>query len=98
MNNVQISSDDVLQYANQLSMMEQEIIQNFQEIKAKMTYVETIWSSPASKNLMNQFQRMYPVFDQYVQALGEYALYLNQTASSYAENEANLTAAISANG
>ena len=47
---------------------------------------------------MNQFQRMYPVFDQYVQALGEYALYLNQTASSYAENEANLTAAMSANG
>ena len=55
MNNVQISSDDVLQYANQLSMMEQEILQIFQEIKAKMTYVETIWSSPASKNLMNQF-------------------------------------------
>ena len=53
MNNVQISSDDVLQYANQLSMMEQEILQIFQEIKAKMTYVETIWSSPASKNLMN---------------------------------------------
>lgn len=98
MNNVQISSDDVLQYANQLSMMEQEILQIFQEIKAKMTYVETIWSSPASKNLMNQFQRMYPVFDQYVQALGEYALYLNQTASSYAENEANLAAAMSANG
>lgn len=98
MNNVQISSDDVLQYANQLSMMEQEILQIFQEIKSKMTYVETIWSSPASKNLMNQFQRMYPVFDQYVQALGEYALYLNQTASSYAENETNLTAAMSANG
>lgn len=98
MNNVQISSDDVLQYANQLSMMEQEILQIFQEIKSKMTYVETIWSSPASKNLMNQFQRMYPVFDQYVQALGEYALYLNQTASSYAENEANLTVAMSANG
>lgn len=98
MNNVQISSDDVLQYANQLSMMEQEILQIFQEIKSKMTYVETIWSSPASKNLMNQFQRMYPVFDQYVQALGEYALYLNQTASSYAENEVNLTAAMSANG
>ena len=33
MNNVQISSDDVLQYANQLSMMEQEILQIFQEIK-----------------------------------------------------------------
>ena len=98
MNNVQISSDDVLQYANQLSMMEQEILQIFQEIKSKMTYVETIWSSPTSKNLMNQFQRMYPVFDQYVQALGEYALYLNQTASSYEENEANLTAAMSANG
>lgn len=98
MNNVQISSDDVLQYANQLSMMEQEILQIFQEIKSKMTYVETIWSSPASKNLMNQFQRMYPIFDQYVQALGEYALYLNQTASSYVENEANLTAAMSANG
>ena len=98
MNNVQISSDDVLQYANQLSMMEQEILQIFQEIKSKMTYVETVWSSPASKNLMNQFQRMYPVFDQYVQALGEYALYLNQTASSYAENEANLTVAMSANG
>ena len=59
MNNVQISSDDVLQYANQLSMMEQEILQIFQEIKSKMTYVETIWSSPASKNLMNQFLLRY---------------------------------------
>lgn len=98
MNNVQISSDDVLQYANQLSMMEQEILQIFQEIKSKMNYVETVWSSPASKNLMGQFQQMYPVFDRYVQALGEYALYLNQTASSYAENEQALTAAMSTNG
>ena len=98
MSNVQISSDDVLQYANQLSMMEQEVLQIFQEIKSKMNYVETIWSSPASKNLMTQFQQMYPIFDQYVKALGEYALYLNQTASSYAENETNLTAAINVNG
>lgn len=97
MSNVQISSEDVLQYANQLSSMQQQVQQIFQEIKSKMHYIEMIWSSMASRNMMIQFQSMYPVFDAYVKALGQYALYLNQTASTYAENEQMLSASIQSN-
>lgn len=71
--------------------MEQEVVQIFQQMKNKMNHVESIWSSPASKNMMTQFQQSIPIFDQYIQALGQYATYLNQTASSYAENEQIMT-------
>lgn len=97
MSNVQISSEDVLQYANQLSSMQQQVQQTFQEIKSKMHYIEMIWSSMASRNLMIQFQSMYPVFDAYVKTLGQYALYLNQTAAVYAENEQMLSASLQSN-
>ena len=91
MNTIQISSEDLYQYANQLQIMEQEVVQIFQQMKNKMNHVESIWSSPASKNMMAQFQQSIPMFDQYIQALGQYAIYLNQTASSYAENEQIMT-------
>lgn len=95
MNNIQISGEDVLQYSNQLHMMEQEVLQIFRDIKSKMTYIESVWSSPASKNMMTQFQSMNPIFDSYVQALGEYAMFLSQTVQGYAENEKILTASMS---
>lgn len=97
MNHVQISSEDVLQYANQLTGMEEEISYIFQEIQSKMNYIETIWSSPASQTMISQFQRMKPIFSQYVESLKAYATYLNQTASSYAENEQSLTTHIQFN-
>lgn len=77
MNTIQISSEDLYQYANQLQIMEQEVVQIFQQMKNKMNHVESIWSSPASKNMMTQFQQSIPIFDQYIQALGQYATYLN---------------------
>lgn len=95
MSNVQISSEDVLQYANQLTSMEKQVESIFEEIKSKMNYIESIWSSMASRNLIIQFRSMYPVFTSYVNALNNYALFLNDTASAYSENERLLTASIS---
>ena len=70
------------------------LIRVFKEIKNKMTYIETVWNSPAGTALVEQFQSLNPVFESYVTALDQYALYLQQTAESYQENEQMLTQGI----
>ncbi len=87
MSNLQISSDQVLQYATKLKQMEQEISDLFYDVKLKMTNVEQVWNSPASKSLIQQFQSLNPVFTFYTEALDQYVIYLNQTAQLYQENE-----------
>lgn len=94
MSKVQISSQEVFQYANQLKTMNQQVQSIFNAVKNRMVQIESIWQSPASNKLMEQFQSLDPVFRNYVQALDQYALYLNQTATSYQENEQMLTQGI----
>lgn len=94
MSQVFISSDDVLQFASRLQAQENQIQTIFQEVNAKMNYVNGVWTSPASLALMNQFQSLRPVFDSYIQAIESYVQYLHQTAVSYQENEQQLASRI----
>ena len=82
-----MSSDDVLSYSQQMKSLEHEVQTIFQEVNQRMSQMSSVWDSPASQSLLSQFQSLRPVFDSYVQALEEYAMYLNQTAVSYQENE-----------
>lgn len=84
---IQISSDDVLHYADQLKSLEGQVNEIFHDVKSRMNHMNAAWSSPASQALMNQFNALRPVFDSYVKALDDYAVYLNRTAVSYQENE-----------
>ncbi|MBP3852486.1 MAG: WXG100 family type VII secretion target [Erysipelotrichaceae bacterium] len=94
MSQIQIASQDVFDYSTQLKSLEQDVKSLFEEIKNKMTYIETVWNSPAGQALVEQFQSLNPVFESYVTALDQYALYLQQTAQSYQENEQMLTQGI----
>ena len=94
MASVQISSQEVFQYSNQLSGLNHQMQSIFEEIKARMHQIESIWQSPASRVLMEQFSQMHPVFEAYVEALEQYSVYLNQTALSYQENEQILSQGI----
>lgn len=94
MANVQISADDVLNYANRLKTSENQIQTVFQEVDAKMNYLNGIWTSPASASLISQFQSLRPVFHSYLQAIETYVQFLQQTAASYQENEQQLASRI----
>lgn len=94
MSQIQIASQDVFDYSAQLKSLEQDVKSLFEEIKNKMTYIESVWNSPAGAALYEQFQSLHPVFESYVTALDQYALYLQQTAQSYQENEQMLTQGI----
>lgn len=91
---IQISSDDVINYANQLKALEAEVSSIFNEVRNRMNNMNASWSSPASQALINQFNSLRPVFDSYVRALDDYAVYLNRTAITYQENEQTLQANI----
>lgn len=82
-----ISAAELQHYASKLKTMEEEMNQNFQQIKAKMNEVESIWSSPASTRLMEEFSSLVPVFNNYVQTIENHVSYLSQTAQAYEENE-----------
>ncbi|MDO4466323.1 MAG: WXG100 family type VII secretion target [Bacillota bacterium] len=94
MSQIQISAEDVLQYGNQLVSLKEEVSSLFGEIHSKMNGLNSVWRSPASDKLISQFQSLKPSFDQYVEALGQYALYLQQTSQSYEENESLLSQGI----
>lgn len=94
MANIQISSQEVSQYSFQFKMLNQQVTSIFEDIKSKMNQVETVWSSPTSVRLMQQFRQLQPSFGNYVQELERYALFLEQTALTYQENEALLSKGI----
>ncbi len=94
MQGLQISSEEVLQYANQLQNNSQEIQGIFHDVSLKMSNMEQVWSSPASSALIGQFHSLEPTFQSYIQALQEYAKFLKNTASLYQENEQSLSKGI----
>ena len=94
MNSVQISAQDIQQFANQLSNQEQEMTTIFREIEAKMNEVQANWKSPASTALLNEFHSMHGVFQSYTQAIQNYVQYLTTTSQTYEENELSLQEAI----
>lgn len=85
--NVQISSEDVKQYSNQLNTLKMEMMDIFQDIQTKMNAISSIWNSPASQKFQSEFQSMYPVFQSFVEGMDVYAHFLSQTVQSYQENE-----------
>ena len=91
MANIQISSQEVFQYSAQLKGMNTQVQQIFEEIKNKVQQLESIWQSPTSNKLMEQFHSLDSVFRSYVQSLDQYAQYLQQTAQAYQENEQMLS-------
>lgn len=91
MANIQISSQEVFQYSGQLKGLNSQIQGVFDEIKTKVHQLESIWQSPTSNRLMEQFQSLDPVFYSYVQSLDQYAHFLQQTAQAYQENEQMLS-------
>ncbi len=94
MNGLMISSDEVLSYSQEMKALENEVQSIFLEVNQKMDQLQSIWDSPASQSLQSQFQSLKPVFQSYVQALDDYASFLNQTAISYQENEQILSSGL----
>lgn len=94
MNGLMISSDEVLSYSQEMKALENEVQSIFLDVNQKMDQLQSIWDSPASQSLQSQFQSLKPVFQSYVQALDDYANFLNQTAISYQENEQILSSAL----
>ena len=94
MSSLHISSQEVFGYANQLKTMNQNVQALFHDIQKRMHQIESIWQSPASMRLMEQFQQLDPVFRSYVEALDQYAIFLDQTAQTYQENEQILSQGI----
>lgn len=94
MNGFMISSDEVLSYSQEMKVLENEVQSIFLDVNQKMDQLQSIWDSPASQSLQSQFQSLKPVFQSYVQALDDYANFLNQTAISYQENEQILSSGL----
>lgn len=90
MDQLQITSTEVQQYGNQMKSLTGEVHSLLQQTHTRMMNMSGVWDSPASRSLIEQFNSCRPVFDQYVEALQQYSLYLTQTAQQYQENESML--------
>ena len=84
---IHVSSEDIIQYANQVRSLKEEVTQVFNDVKARMNQLQTCWSSPASQQLQAQFESLYPSFQGYVDAIESYTSYLENSANTYQENE-----------
>lgn len=94
MSNIYISSQGLENSANQIRSLEQEVSGIFNQIHSQMNTVSAVWSSPASQSLQEQFQSLSPVFTQYLGQLENFARFLSQTATLYAENEASIQSSL----
>ena len=91
---LQISYEDVSQYANQMSALKLQMMDTFSQIQMQMNSIMDIWNSPASIKFQEEFQLLVPAFSSFVEIMELYAQFLSQTAFSYKENEEMLTSAI----
>ncbi|MBB5183583.1 WXG100 family type VII secretion target [Catenisphaera adipataccumulans] len=91
---VQISAEQVRQYAASLRSLNNQVTTIFHDVQARMNTVDQAWRSPASQALLQQFQTLIPAFRNYESALEQYAAFLRQTAQVYQENEQSLQKAI----
>jgi WXG100 family type VII secretion target len=91
MNQINVSSDDLLNYSKQVTSYKNEINTVFKEIQAKMYYIETIWQSPASRSFMEKFQNLNPAMVSYLNTLSRFSAFLQETATLYQENEVTLS-------
>lgn len=94
MSNIYISSQELENSANQIRSLEQEVSGIFNQTHSQMNSVSAVWSSPASQSLQEQFQSLSPVFTQYLGQLENFARFLSQTATLYAENEASIQSSL----
>lgn len=94
MSNIYISSQELENSANQIRSLEQEVSGIFNQIHSQMNTVSAVWNSPASQSLQEQFQSLSPVFTQYLGQLENFARFLSQTATLYAENEASIQSSL----
>lgn len=90
MTNVFVSSDELNRYAAQVRTMKGEMEQIFSQIRQRVNTMNARWDSPAGRSAYSRFESLSPVFDQYAALVENYALFLEQTASAYTENESLL--------
>ena len=83
MSTMLVTSEDLNSFATQIKASQSEIQAVFDQMKSRMNYAGSIWQSPASTSLQEQFASLEPVFGSYIQVLENYVQYLNSTAAAY---------------
>ncbi|MDD7280860.1 WXG100 family type VII secretion target [Floccifex sp.] len=91
---LQIAYEDVIQYANQMNTLKQEMMDVFQDIQTKMNAISSTWDSPASRQFQSEFQQVVPAFSNFIQMMDGYVQFLSQTGDIYKENEEMLRSAM----
>lgn len=90
MSSILLTSEDLENASRSLKAMEEEVNTLFQGIRQDMNRLNSFWNSPAASNLQEKFTALSPAFDQYVEQLDRFVLFLSQTAQAYQENESVL--------
>lgn len=87
MSNILISSEELRTQAGVLRASKGEMASLFSQIQSRMRLMSIVWNSPAGNRCIEQFETLTPAFEQYIQLVENYCLYLDQTAAAYQENE-----------
>ncbi len=90
MSKIYLTSEDLENSSRNLKAMEEEISTLFQGIRQEFYRLNSFWNSPAANSLQERFQALSPAFDQYVEQVDRFAIFLSQTAQAYQENESVL--------
>lgn len=83
MSTMLVTSEELNNFAMQIKASQNEVQSVFEQMKSRMNYAASIWQSPASSSLQEQFASLTPVFASYIQTLENYVQYLSSTAAAY---------------
>lgn len=91
MDTLQITLSQLQQTSSSIRQENQQLSSCLQEIYVCMNQLSSEWQSPAAQTIRSKFQSMLPIFDQYRDAVEQYATFLDQTSATYQTMEQQLT-------
>lgn len=92
MNNLHITLEEVTRTAALVRAENTQLNGCLQDIHQCMNQLTNEWQSPAAQTIRAKFQSMLPIFDKYHEIVEHYALFLDQTVTTYQTMESKLNA------
>ena len=82
-NGVTISTDRLVGTAGTLRTLNSKMTAKLEAITAQINNLSTSWESEASQEIVTEFKKLMPKFEEYRKSVESYARFLDQAAQAY---------------
>ena len=89
---ISISLEEVSQTANTIRTLNTSMNTTLENIKTEINNLQNTWQSRGGDNIRNRFNTMSASFEEYRKIVDSYAMFLDDTVSTYKSTEDSINA------